>query len=199
VVGGSWEPVAKCLALGEPGSEGAPGDVKARRLGSQGPPDSAVLVLLWGAPLRVLIVRKSCAVESPWACDAALPGGRIEEGEGPIEAALREAWEEAWIPPRYVKVLGVLEPEPTRSGSRLIAPVVGGLSGPAEHRPMPPEIDFAGWIPLRMLSEPPSPVHHPKRGVVVGYMLPGGTVLWGATLRILSRLYSLLRHCGAPV
>ncbi|MCE4612564.1 MAG: NUDIX hydrolase, partial [Desulfurococcales archaeon] len=79
---------------GEPGSDGfVPGDVKARRLGPRREPDSAVLALLWGSPVRVLLVRKSCRGGGYWACDAALPGGSIEGGEGVVEAALREAWD----------------------------------------------------------------------------------------------------------
>jgi 8-oxo-dGTP pyrophosphatase MutT (NUDIX family) len=80
----------------------------------------AVLILLGGRPPQVLLERKSCAVEGPWSCDVSLPGGRIEPGESPVEAALREAWEEAWVHPRGVRVLGLLPPTRTRLGNIVI-------------------------------------------------------------------------------
>ncbi len=190
-------PMASCLS-GEPGSEGSskPTEDKARKLR---PPDSAVLALLWGSPIRVLLVRKSCSPGGYWSCDAALPGGSIERGETPVEAALREAWEEAWIHPSTVRVIGVMEPEEARGGERVIAPVVALHSGASDYMPRSGEIDFAAWIPLATVSGEPRPVRHPLRGLVSGYELPGGIVVWGATMRVLRRLYRALRHCGAPV
>ncbi|WP_213772364.1 CoA pyrophosphatase [Bradyrhizobium sp. dw_78] len=53
----------------------------------------------------------------------ALPGGRCDEGETPIAAALRELHEELGLELKPAHVLGMLDDYPTRSGY-LITPVV---------------------------------------------------------------------------
>ncbi|WP_207387667.1 NUDIX domain-containing protein [Aeropyrum pernix] len=159
-----------------------------------GGPDSSVLALLWGSPTRVLLVRKRCAPGSPWACDLALPGGGVKRGEAPLEAAVREAWEEAWIPPAAVRPLTSYCCEKTMTAGRRIHVVIAALQGPAEPRPAEEEVDAAIWIPLHIASAKPAPVRHPYRGVIEGLSLPGGLILWGATLRILRRILAMLQE-----
>jgi 8-oxo-dGTP pyrophosphatase MutT (NUDIX family) len=53
----------------------------------------------------------------------ALPGGRCDEGETPVAAALRELHEELGLEPGPAQVLGLLDDYPTRSGY-LVTPVV---------------------------------------------------------------------------
>lgn len=155
--------------------------------------DSAVLALVWGREPKVLITRKSCESESYWSCDVALPGGTIEEGERPEEAALREAWEEANIYPRAVKITSSLGVDATAKGSRTVLILLGEPSGPIDPRPKSREIDFVGWLPLHLVAREPEPVEHPRRGKVVGIALPGGLVLWGFTLRALRRVVQLYK------
>jgi NUDIX domain. len=150
--------------------------------------DSAVLALLWGDPVRVLIVRKSCSIDSYWACDVALPGGSIEVGEDPVRTALREAWEESFIHPSVVEVLGVLGVESAAKGLRRVAVVLARPRGPLDPRPSSVEVDFVGWLNLDYVLGEPSEVRHPRRGVVLGFKLPGDMVLWGFTLRVLRRI-----------
>ena len=155
---------------------------------------AAVLALVWGSPVRVLLVRKSCRGNSRWACDLALPGGRVEEGEDPVETALREAWEEACVPPRGVRVLGVFGVEYTRRGRIPIVPVLAVPRGPLCPRPCDSEVDAVIWAPLSVVAREPRLVLHPRMRVLVeGYPLAGG-VLWGATLRILQRLQGVLEE-----
>jgi 8-oxo-dGTP pyrophosphatase MutT (NUDIX family) len=161
--------------------------------GGPEPVDAAVLVLLSGC--RVLVVRKSCNMDSPWACDTALPGGRLRDGEDPVEAALREAWEEARVHPASVKVVGVMEVHRTLTKGIRVAPVVAVPAGPLDPYPSSGEVDAVAWIHLDWLGRDPEPVVHPVRGVVTGYKLPGGLVLWGLTMRILRSLIKALgRH-----
>jgi 8-oxo-dGTP pyrophosphatase MutT (NUDIX family) len=72
---------------------------------------TAVLLTLRAAGLR--------AHRGQWA----LPGGRCDEGETQVTAALRELHEELGLELGPVDVLGLLDDYPTRSGY-LIAPVV---------------------------------------------------------------------------
>jgi 8-oxo-dGTP pyrophosphatase MutT (NUDIX family) len=66
----------------------------------------------------------------------ALPGGRIDEGEAPVAAALRELSEEIGLVLREDDILGTLDDYPTRSGY-LITPLVawGGQHPPLRLNP----------------------------------------------------------------
>lgn len=86
----------------------------------------------------------------------ALPGGRLDEGENEIEAALRELREELDIDAAQTDVLGPLDDYPTRSGY-LISPVVIWLADSTGLRPNPGEVEAAFRIPLAELERPDSP------------------------------------------
>lgn len=69
----------------------------------------------------------------------ALPGGRCDAGETPIEAGLRELREELGLDLAAGAVLGLLDDYPTRSGY-LITPVVVWADGGQAIRPNPQEV-----------------------------------------------------------
>jgi 8-oxo-dGTP pyrophosphatase MutT (NUDIX family) len=69
----------------------------------------------------------------------ALPGGRCDEGETPVQAALRELHEELGLGLGPEAVLGLLDDYPTRSGY-LITPVVVWAAASAGMSPNPDEV-----------------------------------------------------------
>lgn len=86
------------------------------------------------------------------AGQVAFPGGRIDAGEEPIAAALREAHEELRIEPSQVELVGTIEPYRTVTGY-VVTPVIGvvppGLAfAPHEH-------EVADWFeaPLAFLLD----------------------------------------------
>lgn len=69
----------------------------------------------------------------------ALPGGRCEAGETPVEAGLRELAEELGLSLAPDAVLGLLDDYPTRSGY-LITPVIVWAADGRTLRPNPDEV-----------------------------------------------------------
>jgi 8-oxo-dGTP pyrophosphatase MutT (NUDIX family) len=86
----------------------------------------------------------------------ALPGGRIDPGETPIEAALRETDEEVGVRLPESAVLGLLDDYSTRSGY-VITPVVVWGGGRLEIRPSPAEVVAVYRIGLHQLQREDSP------------------------------------------
>lgn len=160
----------------------------------RGEANASILILLYGDPIRMLMVRKNCSISGRFSCDLAFPGGRIKKNENPIETALREAWEEVWVFPKYVKLVGFLNIHETISKPVIrVLPIVGFLEGPIDPMPRDPEIDQTIWIPLSMIG-PPKNVYHPVRGYVKGVCLPGGLVVWGVSYRIIASLKKALNQ-----
>ena len=101
---------------------------------------TALLLTLRAAGLR--------AHRGQWA----LPGGRCDEGETPVTAALRELHEELGLALGPDDVLGWLDDYPTRSGY-LITPVVVWANTRAGLSPNPAEVASVHRIPLDELEQ----------------------------------------------
>jgi mutator protein MutT len=86
----------------------------------------------------------------------ALPGGRLDPGESPPEAALRELEEEVGLTLAPEAILGLLDDYPTRSGF-VITPVVVWGGSAATLRPNPAEVASVHHVPLRDLEHPDIP------------------------------------------
>jgi 8-oxo-dGTP pyrophosphatase MutT (NUDIX family) len=105
------------------------------------PREAGFLLTLRAASLR--------AHSSQWA----LPGGRCDEGETPVVAALRELREELGLVLNEADVLGLLDDYPTRSGY-LITPVVMWAAGEARPVPNPDEVASVHRIALADVASP---------------------------------------------
>lgn len=114
----------------------------------------AVVVVEHESPGILLTKRASTlrAHGGQWA----LPGGRLDDGETPVDAALRELHEEIGLQLGDADVLGVLDDYPTRSGY-VITPVVlwGGTSPVLE--PNPNEVHSVHHVAFTELQRPDAP------------------------------------------
>ncbi len=97
-----------------------------------------------------LITRRASGLRShggQWA----LPGGRLDEGESPESAALRELHEEVGLELERTCILGLLDDYPTRSGY-VITPVVAWAGAEARLAPNPHEVAAVYRVPLSELD-----------------------------------------------
>jgi len=83
----------------------------------------------------------------------ALPGGRLEPGEAPEQAALRELHEEVGLELDAHAVLGRLDDFLTRSG-HLISPFILWAPTPTVLTASPDEVDAVFRVPLQDLDRP---------------------------------------------
>ena len=100
----------------------------------------------------LLLTRRAAGLRahrSQWA----LPGGRCDEGETPVEGALRELREELGLELGLEDVLGLLDDYPTRSGY-LITPVVVWAAASAAMSPNPSEVASVHRIALEDIERP---------------------------------------------
>src|SRR3984957_4970399 len=138
---------ASCAAFARlPESEPAPGLKRA-----------AVAIVLVEADAvaegtALLLTRRAAGLRahrSQWA----LPGGRCDEGETPVAAALRELHEELGLQLEPDDVLGLLDDYPTRSGY-LITPVVVWAANSDAMSPSPAEVASVHRIALDAIEAP---------------------------------------------
>ena len=110
----------------------------------------------WSPAPALLLTRRASGLRSH-AGQWALPGGRMDEGETPEQAALRELREEIGLRPDPSAVLGRLDDYATRSGY-LITPVVVWLDAARELLLNPQEVHSVHRIPVSELTREDAPI-----------------------------------------
>lgn len=151
---------------------------------------------------RVILTRRSTALRTHTG-QVSFPGGRLDEGELALGAALREATEEVGLDPAVCEVLGELSPLVTVSSGASITPFVAALPGRPLLTPNPAEVERVFDVALSDLTA--ADVYReeiwPMPGVgdrsMYIYELDGDTV-WGATARMLTELLDIVARDGDP-
>ena len=150
---------------------------------------------------RLVLTRRSSGLRTHQG-QVSFPGGRLEEGEDAVAAALREAFEEVNLDPSLVTTVGWLHPVLTMVSASFILPVLGTVDGRPSLVGNPSEVERIFDVSLAELAEPA--IFHEERWRIPGRVITGsednsfpvwffevaGELIWGATARM---LYELLR------
>jgi 8-oxo-dGTP pyrophosphatase MutT (NUDIX family) len=163
---------------------------------------AAVLCLLFenDGEANVVLTRRSAHLRSH-SGEVSFPGGRLQPGEPPLHAALRETNEEIGIDAGAVEVIGQLTPLTTVRSPALVHCFVGYFRtvGPESLAFAfdPGEVEKVFWVPLAGLAvegiyhEELWPAPENDGGTVfraVPFFRLEDDVVWGATGRLLTEL-----------
>jgi 8-oxo-dGTP pyrophosphatase MutT (NUDIX family) len=157
---------------------------------------AAVLLPIVNRPqgLTVLLTLRASDLRAH-SGQVAFPGGKIDPGETPRDAALREAGEEIGLEKRFVEPLGWLDPYFTGTGFR-VAPLVALVEPSFALKVNRLEVDEVFETPFAFLMDPAN--HRLDEREWQGrrrqfYAMPHeGRYIWGATAGILRNLYEKL-------
>ena len=158
---------------------------------------------------RLVLTRRSTSMRTHRG-EVSFPGGRLDEGEDPASAALREAHEEVGLDPSSVTTVGWLHPVMTMVSASLILPVVATVAERPHLVPSPTEVERVFDVTLAELADPA--IFHEERWRIPGRVIQGsvddsfpvwffeisGEMIWGATARMIHELLSvvLTGHSG---
>lgn len=140
-------------------------------------------------PGMILIVRREHL--RTHAGQIALPGGRVEQGEDAVGAALREAEEEILLDPASVEVVGPIEAYRTVTGY-IVSPVLAVVPPDLPLRPNEEEVAALFEAPLDFLLDPAN--QRLESALFQGRerhyyeIMWNGRRIWGATAAIIVNL-----------
>jgi 8-oxo-dGTP pyrophosphatase MutT (NUDIX family) len=158
--------------------------------------DAAVLIAVveHGDDARVIFTQRTSTLRKH-SGQIAFPGGKLDSGETPELAALREAEEEIGLGRHFVEVIGRLPSVPVLSGFR-ITPVLATVRPGFELTPNPGEVEFVFDVPLSFLM---NPANHRREKRKFGdrewsyYEMPyRDRRIWGITAGIVRSVYERL-------
>jgi 8-oxo-dGTP pyrophosphatase MutT (NUDIX family) len=178
---------------------------------------AAVVCLLFehAGEANVVLTRRSAHLRSH-SGEVSFPGGRLQFGEAPLQAALREANEEIGVDPAAVEIIGHLAPLTTVRSPALVHCFVAHFHGSAPESLAfafnPGEVEKVFWVSLAQLASdgvyheelwpvferPGRPASQAISYRAIPFFRLDEDIVWGATGRLLTELLGavLVRRAG---
>jgi 8-oxo-dGTP pyrophosphatase MutT (NUDIX family) len=157
---------------------------------------AAVLAPLVETPEPSLIFTVRSAALSRHAGEISFPGGLVDEGEAPADAARREAFEEIGLDPAATRIVGSLPAVHTYVSAILVVPFVGLLEREPALVPAEAEIQEILRARVSLLDSVERTMSLPRTGggTWEGWAYPvNGHTIWGATGFMLHSFLEILR------
>ncbi len=174
---------------------GDPGNDRMLQIIAQERPirPAAVLIPIVDHAEPTVLLTQRAAHLNDHAGQISFPGGKIDATDAsPLDAALREAWEEIGLTRDFIDPIGYLDLYATGFGFRIL-PTLARIRPGFELRINETEVDDAFEVPLAFLMNPANHQLHAKefRGMERHYyaMPFAERYIWGATAGILRVLY----------
>jgi 8-oxo-dGTP pyrophosphatase MutT (NUDIX family) len=154
---------------------------------------AAVLIAVVDHPQPTVLLTQRAAHLHDHAGQISFPGGKIDpQDASPLDAALREAWEEIGLAREFIDPIGYLDLYGTGFGFRIL-PTVARIRPGFSLRISEDEVDDAFEVPLAFLMDAANHQVHNKefRGIMRSYyaMPFEQHYIWGATAGMLRVLY----------
>jgi len=174
---------------------GDPGNDRMLQIIAQERPirPAAVLVPVVEHAQPTVLLTQRAAHLNDHAGQISFPGGKIDTTDvSPLDAALREAWEEIGLSREFIDPIGYLDLYGTGFGFRIL-PTLARVKPGFTLRINETEVDDAFEVPLSFLMDPANHQLHSRefRGIERSYyaMPFAERYSWGATAGILRVLY----------
>jgi 8-oxo-dGTP pyrophosphatase MutT (NUDIX family) len=164
------------------------------------PKPAAVLVGVMENDGPSLLLTQRTTTLSKHGGQIAFPGGRMDVGETPLQAALREAQEETGLDSNFVTPLGYLDGYLTVTGY-FVVPVVAHIAPGFSFAPQAAEVDEIFDVPLAFLLDDNNRETQSRewQGLVRHYFVYpfAQRYIWGATAGIIKNLSDRFHNAKA--
>lgn len=178
------------------------------RLRPDDPPDdgrtraSVAMILRHGSDdMEMLFIERTAYERDPWSGNLAFPGGKVEPGEEPRQAAERETCEEIGLDLGVVPCLGRLTDIAGMHLPVRVSCFVYGIDGVQGEPVLNDEVSDAFWVRLDDLTAIERHVIAPVRFAeetfdvpAIRLPQPGKPVLWGLTYRLTMQFLEIVAN-----
>lgn len=151
--------------------------------------------------MEVLFIERAASERDPWSGHLAFPGGKVEPGEEPHQAAERETGEEIGLDLGAARFLGRLADVGGTNLPVRVSCFVYGIEGMQVEPVLNSEVYDVFWVRLDDLKAVERHVIAPVRFAEEGFEVPairipqpGKPVLWGLTYRLTMQFLELMEN-----